>query len=305
MKKTAITLLAALFVVACGNSKQADPKPADSTQTKEQDSRQGDNIIGTDRFTFDLDNGVLMANGVRYEFAHVEAGTFTMGASADAKDAEANERPAHKVTLTHDYYIGKTEVTWALWKAVMGSYPHDAEGQGEENPGAKHPDRFPVDNVSLEQCILFANTLSSFFGECDDFHVPTEAEWEFAARGGNKSKGFVYSGSNNIADVAWYDENAGSGTHAVGTKKPNELGLYDMTGNVCEWCTDIMGAYSSKAQTDPKGPENGDGLYVLRGGNCFYDAANCRLTRRSADLPDNDDNAFYGLRLVYVHTQGH
>jgi formylglycine-generating enzyme required for sulfatase activity len=302
MKKTATALMAACLFVACGSSQKQQTGDSTAVNTEKQAGKDASSrVIEGEDFKFDLDKGVLTYKGVNYEFAHVEAGEFTMGAADNIKDAADNEKPAHKVTITQDYYIGKTEVTWALWKAVMGSYPSDVEGQGVEAKGSPHPANWPVDNVSLEQCQAFVSTLGSSFGELCEFRLPTEAEWEFAARGGNKSKHYIYSGSNTLDDVAWYSENTGSGPHKVGTKQPNELGLYDMSGNVAEWCSDMWGKYSSRAQTDPRGPESGSDTYVLRGGNCFMEPANCSVTARFMDSPDNDDNPFYGFRIVFKH----
>ena len=127
--------------------------------------------------------------------------------------------------------------------------------------------------------------------------MPTEAEWEFAARGGNKSKGYHYSGSNTIGDVAWYTDNSSSKTHAVKTKAANELGIYDMSGNVWEWCSDWYGKYNSRAQTDPTGPTTGDSR-VQRGGSCFYGKTHCRCAARSNGFPSSPGNVNFGFRLA-------
>ena len=151
----------------------------------------------------------------------VRGGTFTMGATSEQEvDAFGDEKPAHEVTLS-DYYIGKTEVTQALWKAVMGNNPSYFEGEN-----------LPVECISWHDCKTFISKLNALTGK--NFRMPTEAEWEYAARGGSKSRGYKYSGSNTLDDVAWYSGNSDSETHEVGTKSPNELGLYDMSGNVSE-----------------------------------------------------------------------
>ncbi len=179
--------------------------------------------------------------GVTFEMVPVEGGTFTMGAADDDNYAFNWEKPAHEVTLS-SYYIGKTEVTQALWKAVMGSNPSRFKG-----------DNLPVEQVSWDDCQKFIRRINAATGK--QFRLPTEAEWEYAARGGNQSKGYKYSGSNNLDKVAWYGEDWETGsTHPVGKKQPNELGLYDMSGNVWEWCADWYGDYSSEAQTNPTGP---------------------------------------------------
>jgi formylglycine-generating enzyme required for sulfatase activity len=150
---------------------------------------------------------------------YVSGGTFTMGATSEqGSDAYDDENPTHSVTLS-SYYIGKYEVTQAEWKAVMGSNPSYFKG-----------DDRPVEQVSWDDCQTFISRLNSITGR--SFSLPTEAQWEFAARGGNSTLGYKYSGSNNVYDIAWYDDNSGGTTHDVGTKSPNELGLYDMSGNV-------------------------------------------------------------------------
>ena len=224
-------------------------------------------------------------NGVSFDMIMVEGGTFTMGATSEqGSDAYDWEKPAHQVTLS-DYYIGETEVTQALWQAVMGSNPSNFKGNSN-----------PVESVTWNDCQEFVEKLNKLTGRT--FRLPTEAEWEFAARGGNKSKGYKYSGSNNVKDVAWYTDNSGSKTHAVKTKSPNELGLYDMSGNVWEWCQDWYGSYSSNAQTNPTGPATGS-YRVLRGGSCYYFARYCRVSFRDCYSPVSRSGD-RGLRLVLV-----
>jgi len=176
------------------------------------------------------------------------------------------------VTLTNDYYMGKYEVTQALWQAVMGSNPSNFKG-----------DNLPVEKVSWNDCQEFISKLNSLAGR--KFRLPTEAEWEYAARGGKKSRGYQYSGSSNITDVAWYDGNSGSKTHPVGTKQANELGIYDMSGNVWEWCSDRYGSYSSFSQTNPTGSYSG-AFRVLRGGGWGSFAWFCCLSFRRNFAPD-------------------
>ncbi|MGN1235878.1 MAG: formylglycine-generating enzyme family protein, partial [Bacteroidaceae bacterium] len=177
----------------------------------------------------------------------------------------------------------ETEVTQALWTAVMGNNPSYFKG-----------DNNPVEKVSWNDCQEFITKLNSMTGQ--KFRLPTEAEWEFAARGGKKSRGYQYSGSNNISDVAWYCDNSGDNTHAVKTKQPNELGIYDMSGNVFEWCQDWYGDYSSGSQTNPKGPSSGSSR-VNRGGGWYCDARYCRSADRFGNPPDYR-NFILGLRLV-------
>ena len=222
----------------------------------------------------------LIANMVK-----VEGSTFTMGATPEqGNDAYEYERPAHQVTLS-DYYIGRYEVTQKEWQAVMG-----------DNPSKFYGDNLPVDYVSWNDCQDFINKLNQLTGL--KFRLPTEAEWEFAARGGKQSKSYKYSGSDNAKNIAWYEKNSGSKPHQVGTKEPNELGIYDMSGNVWEWCGDWYGRYSSSAQTNPTGPSSGSSR-VLRGGSWRYDAGGCRVSIRcDGDPSDRGRNS--GFRVVLV-----
>ena len=227
-------------------------------------------------------NGTLTVNGIKYNMVWVDGGTFRMGATSEqGSDADSGDKPVHSVTLS-GYYIGKTEVTQALWQAVMGSNPSDLKG-----------DDLPVECVSWDDCQEFIRKLHSLTGE--NFRLPTEAEWEFACRGGNNSRGYKYSGSNYIDDVAWYWDNSGDKTHPVATKLPNELGIYDMTGNVLEWCADWYGDYSSGAQTNPKGPYDGSDR-VIRGGSKGSGARCCRSSSR-CHFSSGVRSCSLGLRL--------
>ena len=206
----------------------------------------------------------------------------TMGATSEQEDPDKNEKPTHQVTLS-SYYIGETEVTQALWKAVMGNNPSYFKG-----------DNLPVEKVSWEDCQTFIGKLNDLTGK--SFRLPTEAEWEYAARGGKRSNHTQYSGGSMIDDVAWYYGNSGSKTHSVKTKKPNELGLYDMSGNVFEWCQDWKGSYSSNAQTNPTGPDSGS-YRVIRGGCWDGGDRGCRSSLRYYFSP-GDRISYLGLRLA-------
>ena len=217
------------------------------------------------------------------EMVWVSGGTFTMGATSEqGSDAWDGEKPAHSVTLS-GYYIGKYEVTQAQWKAVMGNNPSRFKG-----------DNLPVENVSWNDVQEFIRKLNQLTGK--SYRLPTEAEWEYAARGGSNSRGYKYSGSDNVGSVAWYYENSGSTTHPVGSKSPNELGIYDMSGNVWEWCQDWYGDYSSSSQRNPKGPASGSNR-VLRGGCWSNDARDCRVSNRFSVSP-GDRGYILGFRLV-------
>ena len=253
-------------------------KTTQAAQKKTQPARQAQQqkpAASTSRPKVSLDD--IMRNMV-----YVEGGTFTMGATSEQQNPEDDEKPTHRVSLS-SFYIGKYEVTQALWKAVMGS-----------NPSVWKGDNLPVENVSWNDCQTFLRKLNAMTGK--NFRLPTEAEWEFAARGGNRSRGYQYSGSNVLSDVAWYDDNSGSKTHNVGTKAPNELGIYDMLGNVWEWCQDWHGDYHGYSQTNPKGPSSGS-YRVCRGGSWGSLAGYCRVAVRGSYAPDGRGSDL-GLRLA-------
>ena len=261
----------------------------------------GDNTMNNGGNTGNTGNNTGSGDGVGSEFdifaslsyddmVYVEGGTFLMGAQTSSSssanydcDAYSDESPVHSVTLS-SYYIGKYEVTQGLWDAVMGKNPSRIKGAN-----------LPVENVSWKDCQKFIKKLNALTGIT--FRLPTEAEWEYAARGGNKSKGYKYSGSNTIDDVAWYCNNSSFATHQVGTKQANELCIYDMSGNVWEWCSDRYGSYSSTSQTDPIGPTSGS-WRVVRGGSWYDSARECRVSERCFNAPSlrSGDR---GFRLRY------
>jgi formylglycine-generating enzyme required for sulfatase activity len=230
---------------------------------------------------------------------YVQGGTFQMGATSEqGSDANDDEKPVHTVTISNDYYIGETEVTQGLWKAVMGSNPSYFE----------RGDNYPVERVTWNDCKEFINKLNQQTGQ--HFRLPTEAEWEYAARGGNKSNGYKFSGGNILSNVGWYgywdsdDANRTISvertTKPVKLKSPNELGIYDMSGNVNEWCEDWYGDYPSGSVTDPVGPSSGSHR-VLRGGCWGGGAGSCRISLRiQGDATgDRKDTDYYdGFRLL-------
>lgn len=258
--------------------------------------QEDDPLINLDFY----DRIYFKVKGAEFEMIGVDGGTFWMGCTYEQTDCSHDELPIHEVTLS-DYYIGKYEVTQALWKAVMTNNPSSFKG-----------DNLPVEKVSWNDCQEFIAKLNQITGM--RFCLPTEAQWEFAARGGNKSKGYKYSGGNNPDDVMWYWRNSGNKylqyyqksrgdrngykepknndcrTHAVGTKAPNELGIYDMCGNVSELCQDWYGPYSSESQTDPTGPSEGE-WHICRGGTYGSNAFLNHLTRRNT-------GGSYGFRLA-------
>lgn len=255
-------------------------KPVAKTKAKPAPRRNNTPSSGNPSSTASLSGEI---NKLLNNMVYVSGGTFTMGGTSEqGSDALPNEKPTHSVTLS-SYYICKYEVTQALWRDIMGSNPSYFKG-----------DNLPVEQVSWNDCQTFINRLNSYTGR--NFRLPTEAEWEFAARGGNYSRHYKYSGSNYISDVAWYEDNSGKRTHPVGTKQANEIGLYDMSGNVWEWCSDWCGSYSSYSQTDPIGPNSGS-YRVDRGGGWAGIVKGCRATIRNYYAPDGR-NIGLGLRLV-------
>ncbi len=229
-------------------------------------------------------NRTIRVGDVSFEMVYVQGGTFRMGATAEQGSGASSDEKVHSVTLS-DFHIGKYEVTQGLWKEVMGENPSDN----------KAGDNYPVETVSWEDCQRFIERLNNRTGL--HFRLPTEAEWEYAARGGRKSRGYKYSGTTyDLESVAWYDGNSDYATHPVGQKQANELGLYDMSGNVWEWCQDWYGSYGSSAQTDPTGPQSGANR-VMRGGCYGFGAWSCRVSYRNYGCP-GCRGSISGLRLV-------
>jgi formylglycine-generating enzyme required for sulfatase activity len=223
---------------------------------------------------------------------YIPAGSFTMGSPADEPGCDKDETP-HGVTLSKGFWLGKYEVTQAEYEAVVGANPSDFKGA-----------RNPVEQVSWNDAMAFCAKLTEReraagpWSAGYEYRLPTEAEWEYAARGGPVSKGYTYAGSNNVDEVAWYCDNSGKTTHPVGGKKPNELGLFDMSGNVCEWCMDWYGAYPSGTLTDPVGPAQGSSR-VRRGGGWDAGAAYCRAATRLRAAPSRASD-FLGFRVAFA-----
>lgn len=232
------------------------------------------------------------------EMVLVKGGTFRMGCTAEqGGDCYYDESPNHLVTV-FDFYIGKYEVTQAQWEAVMGtsiSQQRDKAGRSWSLCGVGA--NYPMYYVSWNEVQEFISRLNALTGK--QYRLPTEAEWEYAARGGNQSRGYKYSGSNFIEQVAWFTDNSGGTTHPVGTKSPNELGIYDMSGNVWEWCYDWYGSYSGTQQTNPMGPSSGS-TRVNRGGGGGNFASYCRVSYRGNGTPTARYDGL-GFRLVLSH----
>ncbi len=224
-----------------------------------------------------------VVQGIIASMVEVIGSSFLMGATSEQMDgANDDELPTHYVNLP-SFYMGSHEVTQEEWKTVMGKNPSRFKG-------AKRP----VDNVSWHDCQAFISKLNSLSRK--RFRLPTEAEWEFAARGGDRSRGYIYSGSNNVSRVAWCAATSGSRTHDVEAKSPNELGIYDMTGNLWEWCADWYGYYDSEMQNNPAGPNSGS-TKAIRGGGWNGGPENCRVSNRDARSPNYRSDRL-GLRLA-------
>ena len=279
MKRVIITAFLAIFsVLFCEAQGIRDAIQQQQQQQRQETGRQQPgqaNVKNTEN------------NGILIEMIFVQGGTFTMGCTYEqGGDCKNNEKPAHQVTVS-SFYIGKYEITQTQWKAVMGANPSDQIG-----------DYLPVENVSWYDCQEFIRRLNAQTGK--NYRLPTEAEWEYAARGGNRSKGYRYSGSHIFDNVGWYVDNSEEQTHPVGTKAPNELGIYDMSGNVWEWCSDWFGDYSGNAQANPAGPSSGY-FRIYRGGSLQSVVSDSRVTFRNYYKP-GDRRVNLGLRLVISST---
>ncbi len=284
MKLKAIILIFSLLflpVVASGQGKiQIPVKENGNIKAKRQKKKTKSQPSA--KLTYNSSTGELVYGTHRYKMVYVEGGTFSMGATPEQVSPCYDDKPVHRVTLS-SYRIGQTEVPQWLWVAVMGSNPSNWKGNN-----------LPVEQVSWNDCQEFLGKLNNLTGMF--FSLPTEAQWEFAARGGNRSRGYQYSGSDGMGAVAWYDDNSNSRTHEVGMKGFNELGLYDMSGNVCEWCHDRYGGYPDNNVSNPKGAALGEHR-VCRGGGWNYVSWSCRVAIRSAELPDCRSYSL-GFRLV-------
>ena len=215
-------------------------------------------------------------SGVTFQMQLVEGGTYPMGALEGTPHVRPWELPAHEVTLS-SYYIGVTEVTQELWRAVMGTSSSNFPCWFTSSNGYGTNYKRPAENVTFAQCQSFITKLNQKTGKT--FRMLTEAEWEYAARGGVISRGYMFPGSDDVDEVAWHAANSGDMTHPVGEKLPNELGLYDMGGNVEEWCSDWYGLYTEAAQTNPTGASSGTAR-VVRGASWNQAWYSCRPTAR-------------------------
>lgn len=255
-----------------------------------EDNNEPEEVLDTVQLTQDIQDKPeewVTVKGITFAMVYVQGGTYTRFELPNVADLHPGSvPPAHQVKLS-SYYIGKNEVTRELWYAVM------ADSVLKDHP------KDPVSNVSWDDCQEFMTKLSSMTGK--NFRLPTDAEWEFAARGGVKSNGFAFSGSNDIDAVAWYSANSDMEFHEVGLKKPNELGIYDMTGSVWEWCSDRSWNWREDVDTsaplvNPTGPETGKNR-VARGGGLLTEDENCCVCRPDPTSPDTRSDEL-GFRLV-------
>ena len=250
-----------------------------STKSEEQNPAESptkENVIGCNTEI------TIEVQGVAIPMKLISRGTFTMGGSLEGIDYKDNELPAHSMEV-ESFYMSVYEVTQQLWTAVMGTNP--SEFIGEQNP---------VENVSWYDCVEFTTKLSSLTGRL--FRLPTEAEWEYAAKGGSNQENFEFAGSNHLWEVAWCVSNSEKRTHPVGHKECNGCGLYDMSGNVYEWCSSWYAPYVIESMYNPLGPDNGEDK-VFRGGSWKYSDTYCRITYRPHTNPNGRYNNL-GLRLV-------
>ena len=250
-----------------------------------------DNYIGLRLVLSDVE--IYTINDVSFAMIPVKGGTFSMGATPEQPYAWDDEYPVHQVTLS-SYSIGQTEVTQALWKAVMG-YPCPSKFIGDSLPVEY---RYNSGNREIIENLYcgFINRLNNLTGK--SFRLPTEAEWEFAARGGNSSKGYIYAGSDDSDEVAWTDSTSNNHTHPVAALAPNELGLYDMSGNVAEYCLDYPKVYSEEPVVDPFNDTGDLSRSIARGGSWKDDAFFCRVSSRGLDFYYYYGTGFRGFRLV-------
>lgn len=289
--------LLSLFIVSCDTGNNFDDLVKKEEQANEGngdegngDEGNGDPVVRNDSIELTLTN---YGKTVKFNMRKVESGSFSMG--------DKDNGPVHRVTLTRTYYMGETEVTQAQWETVMGSLPTGIY---------TYADDYPVYKISWNECESFVNKLNELTKnsrrDSMKFYIPTEAEWEFAARGGNKTKGYKYSGSDNYSEVAIL----GSGSYSYETsnikkvkqKKGNELDIFDMTGNVAEWCADwYESPYPSEAQTDPVGPDTGS-YKIVRGGGTYNGNIYLQTTSRAKEWPSsyyyNSFSGYGGLRIL-------
>lgn len=271
------------------NTTVTRPKKKSDSQTNTS-KKKANNIIRKETYqeTLSAESNAII-EGIVSNMVQIQGGSFNMGGTYEqGEKATSAEKPSHVVKLK-SYSICKYEVTQKEWIAIMNYNPSTFKG-----------DNLPVDNVSYLECQNFIKKLNKISGRT--FRLPTEAEWEYAARGGSVSKGYMFPGGNYLASYAWFSDNSNNTTHPVGTKSPNELGLYDMGGNVWEWCQDWYGTYSSSYDYNPIGPKYGT-YKVLRGGSWHNPSTSERVSFRGNGKPSDRCSNWsyqgdYGFRLA-------
>lgn len=250
-------------------------------------------VIGIDRNNLDsqlsisahYDNGILFVDGYSYKMISVVGGLYEMGPTSEMGLPNSNNNSVAHNVVVDDFCIGITEVTQRLWTAIMDYNPSKVRSSSLD---------YPVTHVSWDDCQLFIDKLNKITGK--KFRLPTEAEWEYAARGGKNRKITRYSGSNEIDEVSWFSLNSGKHIHEVATKKPNELGLYDMSGNVAEFCLDWYGKYDIYEMINPRGSSSGTEK-ICRGGDWSHDEGSSRIATRG-HIPPKEPHSGIGFRLV-------
>ena len=287
----ALIIGGAISISGNNNNSSSGSRSSSSTNTGSSTSSESSSTSDTENASIKT---FTLLNGVKLEMVKVAPGSFTMS----KRDGEnSDDEIEHQKTLTKPFYIGKYEVTNEQWCAVMqvDSPP------SYKNKGAK----YPVESISWHEAMQFCERMNQYAPTGWQFTLPTETQWEFAARGGNKSRGYKYSGSNNLNEVGWYYDNSGYTTHEVGGKKTNELGLYDMSGNVWEWCLDNWEDKSNNTHAEFSRPYNDSyGSHrVNRGGYWYSDAKFCRSARRDCWEPDDRYSSSFGFRLALVPVQ--
>lgn len=275
MTKRLLSILLAITMIACTKNE---------TETSiDNGSDSQPEIVYTD---VDIPNST-----VKIRMVLVKAGSFMMGASTEqVQFAQSNEKPVHKVILTEDYYIAETPITQAQFKAVMGY----------DNSEFPYGDNYPSEWIGFSDAQNFCQKLTELTGKV--FMLPSEAQWEYAARGGHmmESNQTMYAGNDSLPNVAWYNTNSNGHTHPVKSKQPNILGIYDMSGNVVEWCSDRYDTYESYTQTDPHGPDIGS-YRVVRGGCWNSDADECRVSARHGVQANRSRwTGEFGMRVVML-----
>jgi formylglycine-generating enzyme required for sulfatase activity len=279
-------LATAKFCPECGNKVEKKGKTCPNRKCEREDLPQEslfcpDCGVKLNMAETSFVNFSETVNGISYEMIAVKGGSFLMGSTINEL-GRSNDEIQHLVTLSN-FYVGKYAVTQDLWQLIMGNNPSSFKGYN-----------LPVETISWDDCQFFLQRLNQLTGK--RYSLPTEAQWEFAARGGTQSKGYIYAGSNNVDEVAEYKGNNNNTTKPVGGKKPNELGLHDMSGNLWEWCQDWKSVYSTVPQSNPPGPSSGS-LRVRRGGSWGNEGQRCRAAGRGYDSPSRRNYAI-GFRVV-------